>query len=64
MKVEYRYPMGAFWVTRARLGAAELLERQGRMEEALKFYSKLAQGEGQEAEDAKEKLKLHNRYDR
>ncbi|MFC1644117.1 tol-pal system YbgF family protein, partial [Candidatus Omnitrophota bacterium] len=58
LKVEYKYPLGRFWVMRARLKCAELLEKHGENERAFKLYQKLASGEGTEAEYAKEKIKL------
>ena len=61
LKVEYRYPRGEFWVMRARLKCAELLEKLGQIERSVKIYRKLAEGEGREAELAKEKIRLQKR---
>ena len=62
LKVEYKYPRGEFWVTRSRLKCAGLMEKLGRNKKALAIYQKLAEGEGQEAKFAKEKIKLLKQY--
>jgi len=60
LKVEYEYPKGKFWVTRAHLNCAKLLEKQGKNESAFNLYQKMAEDTGQEAEYAKEKIKMHS----
>ncbi|MBF0215641.1 MAG: tetratricopeptide repeat protein [Candidatus Omnitrophica bacterium] len=57
LKVEYKYPNGVFWVTRARKRCAELLEKKGETDKAVAIYRKLAEGDGEEARYAQEKLK-------
>ncbi len=56
IKVEYRYPQGKFWVMQSRLKSAELFEKKGDTETALKVYQKLADGGGPEAEKARAKV--------
>ena len=58
MKPEYKYPQGTFWVMRSWLGCAELLERHGQNERALKLYRKLAEKKGKEADYARGKIQL------
>jgi tetratricopeptide (TPR) repeat protein len=64
LRVEYKYPIGKFWVARARLKCAALLEKHGEDKRALKMYRKLAEGEGTEADDARKRIELLTRYSR
>ncbi|MDD4957189.1 MAG: tetratricopeptide repeat protein, partial [Candidatus Omnitrophica bacterium] len=64
LKVDYKYPQGKYWVNQALLKTAELLEKSGENSRAYKIYNRLAEGDGQEAELAKEKIKTIKQYTR
>jgi TolA-binding protein len=64
LKVEYKYPKNEYWVTRALYRCAELLEKEGETERARKLYKKLSGKTGKEAELARKKIKILQRYTR
>ncbi|MBF0493517.1 MAG: tetratricopeptide repeat protein [Candidatus Omnitrophica bacterium] len=58
LNVEYKYPRGKPWLMQAEERCALLLEKKGQFDKALNLYRKLSEGEGNEAEFAKEKIRL------
>jgi tetratricopeptide (TPR) repeat protein len=57
LKIASLYPDETPFVPKAKIRCARLLEKEGKISEALKIYHQLAQGEGEEAIYAREKLK-------
>ncbi len=55
--VVYLYPDSTFWKERAQLEAADIYQRQGKLEEARKIYFQLSQVNTEVSELAKSKLK-------
>jgi TolA-binding protein len=56
LKVPSLYSKGIFWSVRAYLKSAQILEKLGRMEEAVKLYKKLALMDVEESTFAKKRL--------
>jgi tetratricopeptide (TPR) repeat protein len=57
MKVGYIYPDSSEIVASATLSCGRLLEKQNKIEEAVKLYKKISEMDTKEAEFAKERLK-------
>jgi TolA-binding protein len=57
MKVGYIYPDSTDIVANATLYCARILEKQDKIDEAVKLYKKVSEMDAKEAADAKEKLK-------
>jgi TolA-binding protein len=57
LKVPAAYPKGTFWSLRARLKCAEIFEKLGKFDDAVKLYNELADMGITESEFAKKRLK-------
>ncbi len=57
LKVASMYQSQIPFVSKAKIRCARLLEKEGRLSEALKIYQQLVEGEGEEAIYAREKIK-------